>query len=510
MPRDPAAQARAPARAPLRPRLGLFTGLALFTLLLVLPAPADLSGAGWRTAAVGLLMALWWMTEAVPIAVTALLPIVLFPVLGVAPVGDATTPYAHPLIFLFLGGFLLALALQRWDLHRRIALTIIRGVGVQPRRIVLGFMVASAFLSMWISNTATAMMMLPIGLSVIEIGSPAGAGARAEEAIRRGDPFAVGLMLAIAYAASIGGMGTIIGSPPNALLVAFLDETSGLEVSFVSWMAVGVPVAAVGLAAAYQLLTRVIFPLGGEDCAKDGEDDRAAGPLPGGATFIREELRAMGPMSRQERAVAAVCGLTAALWVTRPLVERLLPGLSDTGIALFGVLLLFLVPAEWRLGRFLLDWSDAKKVPWGVLLLFGGGLSLAAAVSETGLAGWIGERLRGVGGLPSVVVVLAVVTTVILLTELTSNTATTATFLPVVASLAAALGQAPLHLLLPTTLAASCAFMMPVATPPNAIVYGSGHVTIPQMVRAGVWLNLLFVGLLTAAAFTIVPWAMGS
>jgi sodium-dependent dicarboxylate transporter 2/3/5 len=236
--------------------------------------------------------------------------------------------------------------------------------------------------------------------------------------------------------------------------------------------------------------------------------DEGVGAAADRAAYIREELRAMGPMSPQERAVSAVFGLTAALWVARPLVARVVPGISDTGIALVGGLLLFLIPADWRRGRFLLSWSDTRDVPWGVLLLFGGGLSLAGAVDATGLAGWIGGRLEGVGGLPTLAIVLAVVTTVILLTELTSNTATTATFLPVVASLAAALGLAPLLLLLPTTLAASCAFMMPVATPPNAIVYGSGRVTVPQMVRAGVWLNLMFVGLLTLAAFTLVPWVL--
>ncbi|HEX6200800.1 MAG TPA: DASS family sodium-coupled anion symporter [Thermoanaerobaculia bacterium] len=485
----------------LRHRLGLFGGLAVFALLLALPAPEGLSAAGWRAAAVGALMAVWWMSEALPIAATALLPIALFPLLGVAPVDDAASPYANPLIFLFLGGFLIALGMQRWDLHRRIALTIIRAVGTRPRRIVGGFMVASAFLSMWISNTATAMMMLPIGTSVVGIAVPdaaEGGGPAARGAEPRGG-FAAALMLAIAYAASIGGMGTIVGSPPNALLVAFLDETMGIEVSFVSWMAVGVPVALAGLAGGYLLLTRVAFRM-----PRD-EGGNAAG---GAADSIREELRAMGPMSPQERAVAAVFGLTAALWVARPLVGRVVPGISDTGIALVGGLLLFLIPADWRRGRFLLSWSDTRDVPWGVLLLFGGGLSLASAVDATGLAAWIGGRLEAVGGLPTLAIVLAVVTTVILLTELTSNTATTATFLPVVASLAAALGLAPLLLLLPTTLAASCAFMMPVATPPNAIVYGSGRVTVPQMVRAGVWLNLLFVGLLTLAAFTLVPWVL--
>jgi len=496
------------AAGSLRSRLGLVGGLVVAVVLLALDPPAGLSPAAWRTAAVGGLMALWWMTEAVPIAATALVPIVLFPVLGVAGVDAATSPYANPLIFLFLGGFLIALAIERWDLHRRIALSIVAAFGTRPRRIVAGFMAATAFLSMWISNTATAMLMLPIAASVIGMigagrdrrrdeGPDGGRAADGDDAEAAGAPrggFAVALMLAIAYAASIGGMATLIGSPPNALMAGFLRETHGLEVSFVGWMAVGLPVAAVGLAASYLLLARVLFRL----------DDAEA---PGGAAFVREELRALGPMGREETAVAAVFALTAVLWIGRPLVERVLPGVSDTGIALFGALLLFVIPARRR-GERLLGWSETKRLPWGVLLLFGGGLSLAAAVESSGLAAWIGARLEGLRGLPALWVVLAVVGTVILLTELTSNTATTATFLPVVAAVAAGLGEDPLLLVLPTTLAASCAFMLPVATPPNAIVYGSGQVTVPQMARAGVWLNALFLALLTLAAFTIVPWAL--
>ncbi|MGD2113983.1 MAG: DASS family sodium-coupled anion symporter [Acidobacteriota bacterium] len=478
----------------LRPRVGLVAGSGLFVLMLLSPAPAGLGTAGWHTAAVGVLMAVWWMSEALPIAVTALLPIVLFPVLGVAPVGDATSPYANPLIFLFLGGFVIALGMQRWHLHRRIALVIIRGVGTRPRRIIAGFMIASAFLSMWISNTATTMMMLPIGLSVIEIVTPEGESAT--EALARGRTFALALMLAIAYAASIGGVGTIIGSPPNALMVGFMDQTYGVEVSFLQWMGAGTPLAALGLALSYLVLVHFVFPVRLDD-------------VPGGGDFIRDELRRMGPMSGPEKGVAVIFGLTATLWVTRPLVERILPGISDTGIALFGATLLFLVPVDWRRGEFLLDWARARKLPWGMLLLFGGGLSLASAVRATGLAGWIGGRLQGLEALPVLLIALTVTATVILLTELTSNTATTATFLPIVASVAVGLGENPLLFLVPATLAASCAFMMPVATPPNAIVYGSGYVTIPQMVRAGIWLNVLFLALIGVLAYTLLPWVMG-
>lgn len=475
-----------------RPRVGLIAGLALFGVLLAAPAPAGLGPDAWRTAAVGVLMAVWWMSEAAPIPVTSLLPLVLFPLLGVAPVAAAAAPYANPLVFLFLGGFLIALGIERWGLHRRMALTIIGRVGTRPGRIVAGFMIASAFLSMWISNTATTLMMLPIALSVVELTRP-------EEAEREGpvtSPFAVCLMLGVAYAASIGGMGTLIGSPPNALLAGFLGETTGEPLTFLGWLAVGAPVAVVGLVVAYLVLTRWIYPVRVE-------------AIPGGADFFRRELLRLGPMSRGERMVAGVFAGTALLWVTRPLVARVVPGLTDTGVALAGAVLLFVLPVDWRRGQAVLEWSQARRLPWGVLLLFGGGLSLADAVSETGLALWIGEGLHGAAAWPTWAVTLAVVAVIVLLTELTSNTATAATFLPVVASLAVALGEEPRLLLFPATLAASCAFMMPVATPPNAIVYGSGHVTVPQMVRGGVWLNLLFTLLLTLAAFVLLPLLSG-
>jgi sodium-dependent dicarboxylate transporter 2/3/5 len=469
--------------------VGLLGGLAVFGVLLATPAPAGLEPAAWRTAAVGLLMAVWWMSEAAPIAVTSLLPMVLFPLLGVASMADAAAPYANPLVFLFLGGFLIALGIERWGLHRRIALSIIARVGTRPTRIVAGFMLASAVLSMWISNTATTMMMLPIALSIVELAQPE--GARRDGPVE--GPFPVCLMLGVAYASSIGGMGTLIGSPTNALLAGFLNQTSGQPLTFLAWLAVGVPVAAVGLALAYVVLTRWVFPLRLER-------------LPGGAGFVREELARLGPMSRGETTVAVVFAATALLWVGRPLVARGVPGLTDTGIALAGAVLLFVVPVDWRRGQAVLEWTEARRLPWGVLLLFGGGLSLADAVSGTGLAAAIGAGLRGADAWPAWLVTLAVVTVIVLLTELTSNTATAATFLPVVASIAVALGRPPMLLLVPATLAASCAFMMPVATPPNAIVYGSGHVTVPQMARAGVWLNLVFVVLLTAAAFVLVPW----
>ncbi len=482
-----------PAAVPGRRRRawGLAAGAAVGLLLLALPPPAGLSAAAWRTAAVGLVMALWWMTEAIPIAATSLLPLALFPLLGVAAIDAAAAPYAHPLVFLFLGGFLLALALERWNLHRRIALEVVRRVGGRPVRLVAGFMLASAFLSMWISNTATAMLMLPIGLSLVELvrGEAAGPPAAGE----RGSRFALCLMLGIAYACSLGGMATLIGTPTNDLLAAFVADTYGRQVTFLEWLAVGLPLVAVGLPLVYWMLTRVVYRVRVRE-------------IPGGREFLAAELARLGRPRPAEKRVAVVFAFTALAWVTRPLLAAAIPGLSDTGVALLGALALFVLPAGDRSGRFLLDWEATRRLPWGVLLLFGGGLSLAAAVRQTGLAEWIGERLRAAGELPGPVLLLLAVATILLLTELTSNTATAAAFLPVLASLAAATGQPPMRLLVAAALAASGAFMLPVATPPNAIVYGSGYVTIPQMVRAGAPLNLLFLLLITAFAYLLVPW----
>jgi len=476
-----------------RRRAGLVLGPTLFLLMLLLPAPAGMDEAAARTAAVGLLMAVWWVTEAIPIPATALLPLALFPTLGVAGFEAAAAPYANPLIFLFMGGFMLALAMQRWGLHRRIALAVIGRMGTGPTMLVGGFMVASAGLSAWVSNTATVVMMLPIGISVIELverrddadgetGGPGAAGG-----------FGTALMLGIAYAASIGGLATLIGTPPNALLAGFMREAYGVEIGFGEWMQVGVPLVLVTLPLAWLALTRVLFRLPSES-------------VPGSREAIHREIRGLGPLARPEKIVAAVFTLAALAWVFRPLLERWLPGagLSDPGIAIAAALALFLLPAGPRGAGAVLNWEWAARLPWDVLLLFGGGLSLAAAIQRSGLAAWIGDNLAALGAWPAVAVVLAVTVTIVLLTELTSNTATAAAFLPVAGALAIGIGENPLLLVVPTALAASCAFMMPVATPPNAIVYGSGRVSIPEMARAGLLLNLLFITAITLLAYTLV------
>ncbi len=477
-----------------RQRIGLVVGLLVLPVLALAPAPQGMEPAAWNTAVVGLLMALWWMTEALPIPVTAMLPLVLFPMLGVASIREVAAPYAHPLIFLFLGGFLIALGMERWQLHRRLALNIIKRVGTRPSRIVAGFMIASAFLSMWISNTATAMMMLPIGISVITLVSASGASGKAGPG--RDGNFTVCLMLAIAYACSLGGTGTLIGTPPNALFAGFMEETYGVDISFSDWFRISLPLLFLGLPLVFVLLTKLIYPIRIRN-------------IPGGRELIMREAAKLGAITRPEITVAVVFALTAGLWIFRPLLARLIPNLSDTGIALFGALLLFIVPVDWKQGIFALEWKEAKRLPWGVLLLFGGGLSLASTINRTGLAAWIGNSLSGLDNWPVLLLTALVIGIIIMLTELTSNTATTATFLPILASIAVGLGQNPLLLAVPATLAASCAFMLPVATPPNAIVYGSGYLSVPQMARAGIFLNLLFLILITAAAYFLLPWAFG-
>lgn len=469
----------------IRKHIGLFLGVVLFGIMLALPSPAGLAPEAWRTAAVAVLMASWWITEAIPIAATALLPIVLFPVLNIISIGASTAPYANPLIFLFMGGFVIAVAMERWDLHRRIALNIVRYVGVKPSSIIIGFIIASAFLSMWVSNTATALMMLPIALSVLRL-------IENEDADEKFN-FEIVLVLSIAYACNIGGMATLIGTPPNALLAGFMSENYGLEIGFAQWMMVGIPLVLVSLPLMYLVLTKIVYPI---------KIDK----LPGGKELIDRQLAGLGSISNPEKKVAFVFVGAAVLWITRPLLSEIIPGLSDAGIAIGAAVSLFLIPVNIKKGEFVLSWTDTKELPWGVLILFGGGLSLAAAISDTGLAAWIGEGVGALNTWPILLLVALILAMIIFLTEITSNTATTAAFLPILASVAIGLGQNPLLLAIPAALGASCAFMLPVATPPNAIVYGSGKITIPEMSKAGFWLNLMFIILLSMCAFSLITY----
>jgi solute carrier family 13 (sodium-dependent dicarboxylate transporter), member 2/3/5 len=484
--------------------LGRVLGPAFLVATLVLPPPGDLGPDAWRVAGLALFMATWWVTEVIPIPVTALLPLPLLPLLQISSVEAAAAPFANPVIFLFMGGFMIAQAMQRWNLHRRIAFRIIRGTGTAPLRLVAGFMAASAFLSMWVSNTAVAVMMLPIGISVIQVlgrGSDEDGptGERGAAAPRSGEldrPFAVALLLGIAYGCSIGGVATLIGTPPNALLAGFLAEDYGIRIGFAQWMMVGLPLTLVLLPLTWVVLTRVAFRV----------DPRGRSLSP--ALF--QELQAhLGRISSGERRVAWVFAGTAAAWILRPLVERWVPGLTDAGIAMGATLVLFLLPAGRSEDGAVLNWEWAKRIPWDVLLLFGGGLSLAAAITGSGLAGWIGEQLRGADQLPLLGLLLVVSAVIIFLTELTSNTASAAAFLPILAALALTLGRDPLFLTVPAALAASCAFMLPVATPPNAIVFGSGSIRMHEMVRAGFLLNLLVIILVPVMAFLAVRFVLG-
>ncbi len=475
-----------------RETVGFWTGCLVFGVMLSLSAPEGLSFEGWRTSAVAALMAVWWISEAIPIAATALVPIVMFPLLGVSGIESTLQPYAHPLIFLFMGGFIIAIAMEKWDLHRRIALNIVSFVGTRPTSIIMGFIIASAFLSMWVSNTATALMMLPIALSVLKlVDSEVEATSTSENR-----NFALCLLLGVAYGCNVGGMGTLIGTPPNALLAGFMADNYDIEITFATWLYFGIPLVAISLPVLHLVLTRVIYPVRMEELA-------------GGKELFERTLQSLGSISNAEKKVAVVFVITAFLWITRPLYESLVPGLSDTGIAMTAALSFFLIPVRGEEKNFILNWDDVEKLPWGVLILFGGGLSLASAISSTGLAEWMGQGFEGLSHWPVLVLLLMVVTLIVFLTEMTSNTATSAAFLPIMGSVALGLGQAPLLFALPVALAASCAFMLPVATPPNAIIYGSNRISIPDMARAGFWLNLIFIMLVTLATYLLAPLIFG-
>lgn len=474
-----------------RNRVGLVLGPMMFVLILVLPTPTGLSIGGQVVAATGLWMAIWWVSEAVPIPATALLPLVVFPVTGTTDPQAAATPYANRLVFLFLGGFLVAVSIERWGLHRRIALKTILFVGSAPRRLIGGFMLATAFLSMWISNTATALMMTPIGLAVV--AQTVDLLDQRDLDIRTGEGefrFGTTLMLSIAYAASIGGVATLIGSPPNIIFAGYVAEVYGEEISFSQWARYGIPLAIVGLAIAWLYLTRIIL---------ETRDLR----IPIDEETIETRLQVLGPMSSGEKRVLGVFAFVAIAWMSRDvLITPVLPMVDDAAIAIFGALLLFVIPVtEDGELTFLLNWSTAVSIPWGIILLFGGGLSLAAAVEVTGLGSWMGTLLLGLDHLNLALILLMLGFLAVFLTEITSNTALTAMIIPVLGALAAALTIHPFFLMVVATTVASFAFMLPVATPPNAVVFGSGYISAPQMARTGFVLNV--VGTVLAVLFAL-------
>lgn len=477
----------------LGPAAGLFVALLL---------PSSLAPEGRAVTGCALWMAIWWMTEAVPIPVTSMLPLVLFPLFGMAPLKEVAAPYADPVIFLVLGGVILGLATEKSGLHVRIALLTIRAVGTRPSQIVLGLMVASAFISAWVSNTATAVIMVPIAVSILQL-------VRSVDERAGGARFAASLLLGVAYGVTIGSTATLIGQPPMPLMKAYLDKAHGIDMPFGQWMLVGVPWAVVMLLITWVVLTKVVYR-------------PEVASLPGGRALIRAELAKLGGMSTAERRVAVVFGLAIFCWVAVPFLADL-PGVStvlpflgdidDAQVAMAAAIACFIVPAQRRAhdpsGAPLLAWSASREVPWGLLLLFGGGLSLSAMFSATGLSTWIGRQVSGLAGLPEWVVVLAIVVVALALTELTSNTATAAAFFPIFGAVALGLGIDPLVMTIAVTLAVCSAYMLPVATPSNAVAFGSGEITIAQMVRAGVWLNLVSVAAIMLVLYTLVPLVFG-
>jgi sodium-dependent dicarboxylate transporter 2/3/5 len=474
----------------------LVVGPLLCLFLAALPAPDGLAREAWLTSAVAAWMAVWWLTQAVPLPVTALLPALLFPVLGIAGPKAAAQPYAHPLVFLFLGGFVIALTIERWNLHRRVAIAIVSVAGVRPDRLIGGFMLATAGLSMWVSNTATTLMMVPIGLSVIafiegnkngEAGGPPPSPAQGR--------FARSLLLAIAYAASIGGTATLIGTPPNAFLAGYMAQNHGVELGFARWMTLGLPLAAGMLLIAWVLLTRVLYRADGLDLERI-----AAG--------VNAERDALPAAERGEIITAVLFAAVAFAWMFQPLISRVIP-VNDTAIALAGAVAAFVIPVDLKARKFLMDWEHAIRLPWGILILLGGGFSLAGAIQSTGLAVWLGDLFASGAALPLIVLLLAITGLVVFLTEITSNTATAAVFVPVAATLAVSLGFDALTFAVPVALAASCAFMMPVATPPNAIVFAAGRLEVVHMCWAGIFLNLIATAVIALAALYLVPLVFG-
>lgn len=471
--------------------VGLATVPLCIAMMSWVPAPDGMSVEAWRVACIAVMMGALWITEAIPIPATALLPLAFLPLARVTTIEDAAAPYANPVIYLFMGGFLLSLAMQRWGLHRRIALGILGRAGSNPRSILAGFMLASALLSMWISNAATTLMMLPIALSITELLRQID-----EKAVSR---FAPPLMLALAYASSIGGLGTPIGTPPNAFLVGHMQKEFGIELGFLQFMLIGIPIMLVALPMTYWVLSRFCFDVPAKD-------------VPGAHALIEQERASLGRMNAGEKSTALVFGLAALLWVIRPVLAKAAPplfALGDAGIAMLAGLVLFILPVRWRQREFLMDWEHARRIPWDVLILFGGGLTLARQIEVTGLAQWLGSQAAPLSALPAWVSVVIVCLVITFLTELTSNTATAAALVPVAASISVGMGHSPLLLALPVCLSASCAFMLPVATPPNAIVFGSGHVTLSQMARTGLWLNFILVVIIGLAAMTLAPWVLG-
>ena len=469
-------------------QIGLILGPALFLITLLWFHPEGLSKEANAILASTLWVAVWWITEAIPIAITSLLPIVLFPLTGGLGLEETTASFGHRYIFLYIGGFILAIAIERWNLHKRIALNIIQFIGTNVKSIIFGFMVATAFLSMWISNTATSVMMLPIGMAIISqlIDNP-------DTIEDENKTFGIALMLGIAYSASIGGIATLIGTPPNLVLAGIVQETYGIEITFSKWFMFGLPISLILLVLCWKYLTEFAFSFKQKD-------------FPGGKAEINKQLKSLGKISYEEKMVLLIFIATAFAWITRSfLLQKFIPNIDDTIIAIISGIILFILPASKEKNRKLINWEEAVRLPWGILLLFGGGLALAQGFTTSGLAEWIGGQLTLLEGASLFIILLFLIAMVNFLTEIASNLATTAMILPILAPLALIIDVHPFILMVGATVAASCAFMLPVATPPNAVVFGSGYLRIPDMVKAGIWMNLFSIIFLTLMVYFLLP-----
>ena len=468
-------------------KVGLISGPLAFILILFFFQPEGLNPRANAVLASTAWIAIWWITEAIPIAVTALLPIILFPLTGGLGLSETTASFGHKYVFLYIGGFIIAIAIQKWNLHKRIALNIINLIGTNVVNIILGFMMATAFMSMWISNTATAVMMLPIAIAIVTQLKDDPNTIEKENLI-----FGKALMLGIAYSASIGGLSTLIGTPPNLVLAGVVEETFGYEITFAQWFQFGFPISSVLLFICWKYLTSFAFKFKQKK-------------FPGGREEISKQLKALGQISYEEKLVGLVFGLTALAWVSRSfLLQSIIPSIDDTIIAMIGAIIIFLIPTKNKERR-LINWEEAVKLPWGILLLFGGGMALAAGFKDSGLALWIGSQMTLLDGISLFLLVIILITAVNFLTEITSNLATTAMLLPILYPMAITIDVHPFILMVSATVAATCAFMLPVATPPNAVVFGSGYLRIPDMVRVGIWMNLLSIVILTLFVFFILP-----
>ncbi len=493
----------------LRNKIGFWLGIPVFIIVLCMPLSETMTPQAQRTLAVAILMALLWITEAIPIPVTAMIPLIAFPLFRIQPMKHVVSAYGDSNIFLFLGGFFIATTMQRWELHRRIALTIIKIIGYGPQRLILGFMVATAFLSMWISNTATAMMMYPIGLAIViqirEMQLP-------DEKLHKNlSNFETALMLSIAYAASIGGIGTLIGTPPNIVFAASVRSLfpQAPPIGFLQWMLIGLPFMLIFTPITWLILVRMVFPVK-QLTLTDSKD------------VIQNQIDRLGRMTKAEKYTLAIFVLTALGWVFREniaLGSIIIPGWSnmlgvekfvnDATVAIFSAVLLFFIPVNFNEKTFLLNWEWAVKIPWGILILFGGGIALAGGFHESGLAAWIGNNLKFFSQVPILVMIVLTCLILTFLTELTSNTATATIFMPIMAATSLAMGVHPYLLMIPATISVSCAFMLPVATPPNAIIFGSGCVTVPQMAKAGLLLNFSGVIVVTLLVYVLATRVFG-